>query len=478
MWRKWSNSASTCWIEGRAPVLRLIAILILTLVPAAAAADTPSDASEAAVVFVVALPADFNPRTGGGSPVSTGSGFIVAPGKIVTNQHVVADGARFAVLPVRSTQVYEAKLVWSDPGSDMALLDVPNLPGTPLQLATQAPDKGEKVYAFGFPGASVQMQNGGGIDSSLSEGIISSAFARRGWGSNASTTINVLQHTAEVSPGNSGGPLFDDCDRVIGINTLISNTNQTSARLSFASRADELLTRLRQNSPSLALTIAEGACADGKVLGAAATPGADDLPTEDADEPAADETDEAAPEGLLERFRNEPVWVRAAIAGVVLGLLGILVSLLLRGGKTVDRPAPAPAVQDGQKMRDGKDRAPEPQPGAGPVPAAGAFPGGYRLRSADGAFDFALDPALLAERQGVAIGRSAAFVDFAIADSKISRRHCRLMWREGTLLVEDLDSTAGTLLDGRPLAPFAPAVLRPGSRLGLGPITLDLVDRT
>lgn len=458
-------------------MLRLIATLILALLPAAAAADTPSDASEAAVVFVVALPADFDPRSGGGSPVPTGSGFIVAPGKIVTNQHVVADGVRFAVLPVRSTQVYEAKLVWSDPGSDMALLDVPNLPGTPLQLATEAPDKGEKVYAFGFPGASVQMQNGGVIDSSLSEGIISSAFARRGWGTNASTTMNVLQHTAEVSPGNSGGPLFDDCNRVIGINTLISNTSQTSARLSFASRVDELLTRLRQNSPSLAVTITEGACADGKVTGAAATPVADDPQAGDAEDPVADETDEAAPEGLLESFRNEPVWVRVAIAGVVLGLLGILVSLLLRAGKKTDRPAPAPAVQNGQKQRESEDPAPQSQPGAGPVPATGEIPGRYRLRSPDGALDFALDPALLAERQGVAIGRSAAFVDFAIADGKVSRRHCRLMWREGTLLVEDLDSTAGTLLDGRSLAPFAPAVLRPGSRLGLGPITLELVDR-
>lgn len=453
-------------------MLRLIATLILALLPAAAAADTPSDASEAAVVFVVALPADFDPRSGGGSPVPTGSGFIVAPGKIVTNQHVVADGVRFAVLPVRSTQVYEAKLVWSDPGSDMALLDVPNLPGTPLQLATEAPDKGEKVYAFGFPGASVQMQNGGVIDSSLSEGIISSAFARRGWGNNASTTMNVLQHTAEVSPGNSGGPLFDDCNRVIGINTLISNTNQTSARLSFASRVDELLTRLRQNSPSLAVTITEGACADGKVSGAVATPIADDTPSGDAEDPAADESDEPPSEGLLERFQNEPVWVRAAIAGIGLGLLGILVSLLLRGGKKSAPPAADRVAQNGQTRRDGDNPAPPPQPVAGLV----AAPGRYRLRSDDRAFDFALDPALLAERQGVAIGRSAAFVDFAIADSKVSRRHCRLMWREGTLLVEDLDSTAGTILDGRSLAPFTPAVLRPGSRLGLGPITLELVD--
>lgn len=469
MLQKWSNSASIFSSEGLQLVLRLVFIICLAFAPVVVAADTPSKQSEAAVVFVVVLKS----QSTGLAVASFGSGFIVAPGKVVTNQHVVAPGEVFVVIPAGSADKYEAKLVWSDPGADMALLDVSQLPGTPLQLATQAPDKGKKVYAFGFPGASVFNQQGGSkIESTLTDGILSSSYSVKNWGQNSSATMSVLQHTAEISPGNSGGPLFDDCDRVIGINTSISDTNQTSARLSFASRIDELQARLKQNSPSLGLTIVDGPCTDSKVPSAAKGPAAGDQPGEDA---AEDEDVDTPPsDGLLDRFRDQPLWARAAAGGLLLGLLGIIVSLQLRGKQTKNL-APSPEDLHRQSKSPGDEVAPKPKPDTDPKAKPVFCRDQFLLNSTDGKLGFAISRRLLCERQGVAIGRSTAFVDYIINDSRVSRRHCRLLWREDDLYVEDLNSTAGTYVNNRRLDPFSPTKLEPFTDiLRLGPITFTV----
>lgn len=83
--------------------------------------------------------------------VTEGSGFVVAPHKVVTNAHVVAGAEGFSV----STQgkTFEAQVISYDPEADIAILDVPSLTARPLKLAEYTAGPGVAALVLGYPGA-------------------------------------------------------------------------------------------------------------------------------------------------------------------------------------------------------------------------------------------------------------------------------------------------------------------------------------
>ena len=141
-----------------------------------------------------------------------GSGFLITPdGYALTNDHVVAGGTEFeAGLP--DGRALKAQLVGRDPATDLALVQVEGhaLPFARLE-AGRTPRAGQLAVAIGNPL---------GFESSVTAGIVS-ATGRSLRGTDGRLIDSVIQHTAPLNPGNSGGPLVDSTGAVIGVNTAI-----------------------------------------------------------------------------------------------------------------------------------------------------------------------------------------------------------------------------------------------------------------
>jgi len=145
-------------------------------------------------------------------PIGAGSGFVIAPdGYIATNSHVVSRAPQIETVFMDGRK-FKAAMIGEDPSTDIALLRV-NASGLPFaQLGESADLKvGQLVIAMGNPY---------GFQSTVSTGVIS-ALSRSLRSQEGRLIENIIQHTAPLNPGNSGGPLLDSRGRVIGINTAI-----------------------------------------------------------------------------------------------------------------------------------------------------------------------------------------------------------------------------------------------------------------
>jgi len=148
----------------------------------------------------------------GGELQGSGSGVAITPdGYILTNSHVVQGAAELAVALTDGHQV-EASRVGEDPATDLALIHAHGVHMPHAALAGDvAPRVGQLVIAMGNPL---------GFDASVSTGVIS-ALGRALRSEQGRLIESVIQHTAPLNPGNSGGPLLESHGRVVGINTAI-----------------------------------------------------------------------------------------------------------------------------------------------------------------------------------------------------------------------------------------------------------------
>jgi len=137
-------------------------------------------------------------------PLSLGSGVVIGRDQVVTNCHVLAKAKRAAV--TRDDVSYGATLEWPDVERDLCILKVPNLDAPAVPIASAEGMKtGSRVYAIGSPR---------GLDRTISDGLLSGV--RR----SSSGDCLALQITVPISPGSSGGGLFDNRGRLIGITTF------------------------------------------------------------------------------------------------------------------------------------------------------------------------------------------------------------------------------------------------------------------
>ncbi len=155
--------------------------------------------------------------------ISAGSGFIIdKSGLIVTNNHVVDNGKKITVkLP--DGRSFEAKLMGTDPATDIALLKVKS--DKPLPTVEFGDDRqlrvGDWVIAVGNPF---------GLSNSVTAGIVSSIGRDIG----AGNYNDFIQIDAPINRGNSGGPTFDLRGQVIGMNSMIFSPSGGSVGIGFA----------------------------------------------------------------------------------------------------------------------------------------------------------------------------------------------------------------------------------------------------
>ncbi|TMJ31234.1 MAG: Do family serine endopeptidase [Alphaproteobacteria bacterium] len=151
-----------------------------------------------------------------------GSGFfITADGYAVTNNHVV-DKADDVEITTDDGKTYTAKVIGTDPRTDLALIKVDGHSDFPsVQLADRTPRIGDWVLAVGNPF---------GLGGTVTAGIVSA----RGRDIGAGPYDDFIQIDAPVNKGNSGGPTFDVDGNVIGVNTAIFSPSGGSVGIAFA----------------------------------------------------------------------------------------------------------------------------------------------------------------------------------------------------------------------------------------------------
>jgi putative serine protease PepD len=166
---------------------------------------------------------------GGGSPKSQaqGSGFVYdSEGHVVTNYHVV-DGASSVSVTFSDGSKYSAKVVGSDPSTDLAVLkvDAPSSKLHPLALGNSDNlQVGDGVVAIGSPF---------GLEETVTTGIVS-ALNRDISGANNFTITGAIQTDAAINHGNSGGPLLNMAGQVVGVNTQIESESGGNDGVGFA----------------------------------------------------------------------------------------------------------------------------------------------------------------------------------------------------------------------------------------------------
>lgn len=380
----------------------------------------------------------------------TGSGFVITDdGYVVTNFHVVAAHVtrKWSLSVVDAGGLKDATVTWSSPEYDLAILQVAGLNRPAAPIALEVPRKGEPVFAVGFPGKADRLQIA--ATTTLTNGLVSRKF-RAPWRKGAAEIL-IIQHNADINKGNSGGPLFNACGSVVGINTQGSDSyvfrDKTGAiqtivptsGMFFASSITELVRQIRKLG--LSINGVSGAC---------------------------------TPDG-----RPLDIYLYVAIA-TILGLTAIVLSLrrprerVVRVVETYSQmlrrkgSAPSPDLPRGA--------SPPPPPRQEPKQRRAAAAAGWVLHGQDGGGNpvaFTVNERELRNAaEGLDIGRNSEACALPIPDRSVSRRHARLILSSTGVQIEDLDLSNGTLVDGVRLAPFEPVALRPGAAIRLGEVSL------
>jgi serine protease DegQ len=160
-----------------------------------------------------------DPGGGGG----LGSGVVMsADGYVLTNNHVVEDAGTIAVA-LGEGKPAPAKVVGTDPETDLAVLKIEARELTPIALGdSDALQVGDVVLAIGNPF---------GVGQTVTQGIVSGTGRNR---VGINTFENFIQTDAAINPGNSGGALVDAAGRLVGINTAILSPSGGSLGIGFA----------------------------------------------------------------------------------------------------------------------------------------------------------------------------------------------------------------------------------------------------
>ncbi|MBM3480518.1 MAG: trypsin-like peptidase domain-containing protein, partial [Alphaproteobacteria bacterium] len=211
--------------------------------------------------------------TAGPRGIGHGTGFFVTGDTIVTNAHVVenADPRQIFVMSKSIGRALRAELVArsstpgqeSEPGMpDFAVVRLAQpVPGAQPLAITTSVEKLTDVVAAGYPASVVRVEAG---MAALAEGRLGEPpelVLTRGTISTVqklASGLTVMPHSADISPGNSGGPLVDLCGRVVGVNTFVSRSTAVADRVRYAQKSDDMVAWL--SGARVAVDRRDGAC--------------------------------------------------------------------------------------------------------------------------------------------------------------------------------------------------------------------------
>lgn len=419
----------------------------------------------------------------------SGSGFMVGDARhVATNWHVVGEMDSVLVIDRGLEDGIECEVVWGSPEDDLAILKLSRALNRPVVelVRSEHMAKAQDIWALGFPGAAMDENTTDWENSAtqvkVTEGIIS-AFVRSAQGT------DLYQVSAALNPGNSGGPLFDACGRVAGINSAKSLTavmdlegNVTRVPegegIGWTVRSDELIRGLEQLG--LPLAVATQPCSM------------------------------AGPAGVVPEIRRSDLWIRLALAAsLLLSITGLFLAATQRGraavretvhrtmSMTVPNSAPAPRPSQPPPKAHPKASSPASSPAPSPAPPPASPPprpghatervstvaatpaapvqsppspaGQPVLRGISGQYAGSVIP--LGDGP-IVLGRDTRTSQLVFNEQTgVSRRHCRVRFdpQNRTFEVEDLWSSNGTYLDsGEEIPSRVPKTLQRKDRFYLG----------
>ena len=181
--------------------------------------------------------------------VLEGTGFVIAPNRVMSNAHVVAGSDSVTV--EADGQSYEGSVVSYDPNEDISILDVPNLPLRPLVFAQQPANTGADAVVLGYPG---------GGDFVATPARIREIIELNGPDIYRTTTVNREVYTIRgtVRQGNSGGPMINRSGQVLGVVFGAAVDNNDTG---FVLTANEVSRQLAKANSSV--KVPTGTCVNG-----------------------------------------------------------------------------------------------------------------------------------------------------------------------------------------------------------------------
>ncbi len=400
-----------------------------------------------------------------------GTGFCVtSEGHVVTNYHVVedADNVHAVVRIGDEITVETASVLWQDAGVDLAILKISSGVLKPLSIAAgEEPKTGARVRALGYPAladddaevgrfwrklselgfTSFDDSAGQFKDATLAEVTIGHVRSVKtfSWRRNGQE-LRIINHGAEISSGNSGGPLVDECGRVVGVNTQ-GERDDFGNIVVRSSHVSALLGPLRGVTSAAILESDE--CEGGDI---------------DPDQ--------------------DP---RVLALVVVSSLTAILALFFAIRKKNVIMDASTTVLR--RLVGGGRDA------GSGKVRRSDLMDSGGRPRRSDLMADTKVCFLLEGQNQesgnalvsisltqsdfsggkgALIVGRKRDNADKVIPNSSVSRKHAQLEIRDGRLRIQDCDSGNGTRVNGRELDPFQWFELSDGDSVEFGEVTLRL----
>ena len=166
----------------------------------------------------------------------SGSGFFIAPDLVMTNDHVASAGDRLIVFASDRSRTAGRIFLRSETRAvgdhDFAVLKLEENVGRRIVAFSTAYRSLTDVVAFGFPGKVMDLDRQFADVFKGDQRAIPTITVSTGSINNVlenTQHVEVLTHSAKIAPGNSGGPLFDTCGRVVGINTYEANQKITVA---------------------------------------------------------------------------------------------------------------------------------------------------------------------------------------------------------------------------------------------------------
>lgn len=427
----------------------LLIVLSLTLLGETPAAELDAVDRSTVVIFTKNIDEE----------IGLGSGFFVTNnGHILTNKHVVQAALKIYVTWKKEGKGHEARLVWEDSEIDLALLKIESNHPPALSFPSIAPGiaKGNDVYALGFPGT--QFRNMEAFDENISdiEATVTKGVASRF----INTPFNIIQHTAEIRRGNSGGPLVNECGVVIGVNTFFMGDNQSDQNDLdyFSVSISEFLDLAQDKLPQL--DFSDG-CEEEITGNLIEIPSNDDI-SDEQDQPSYDSTsipgttNGSSNSQDLENQKNEVSDSKSPVLILFFSLLLFLLFLIfyvykskVNQIKEIDNGvAPKTTGRNTESIR-----------------LSGFLPTGLPVSlRIDASFD----------EQDYLIGRDSRFCNYVIDSQSISRVHALINNHKGVTFIQDMNSSNGTSINGKKIVPFVETILKEEDLLTLGDVVLNV----